>query len=216
MSISRLNPDYPAIRVRQLGLKAYSDVLQAMREFTDTRQDTTEDELWLVQHPPVYTQGQAGKAEHVLTPGDIPVVATDRGGQVTYHGPGQLVAYPLLNLKKRKLGVRDLVTKIENSVVALLDTYDIKSAAKPDAPGVYVEGRKISSLGLRVRRGCSFHGVAINIDLDLTPFLNINPCGYEGLQMTSIAKELTDTDCPAFEDVAERYVEVFNRTLFES
>lgn len=158
-----------------------------MQRFTDTRGPETADELWLVQHPPVFTQGQAGKAEHVLAPGDIPIVKTDRGGQVTFHGPGQVVAYPLLNLRRLGLGVRDLVTSIEATVVDYLSSWQVTSAARADAPGVYVHGRKIASLGLRVRRGCSFHGVSFNIDMDLEPFSRINPCGYEGLQMTQLA-----------------------------
>lgn len=158
-----------------------------MQRFTDTRGPDTADELWLVQHPPVFTQGQAGKAEHVLAPGDIPIVKTDRGGQVTFHGPGQVVAYPLLNLRRLGFGVRDLVTSIEAAVVDYLCIWQVASAARADAPGVYVDGRKIASLGLRVRRGCSFHGVSLNIDMDLEPFSRINPCGYQGLQMTQLA-----------------------------
>ncbi len=162
-----------------------------MAEFTNERNPQTPDELWLVQHPPVYTQGQAGKPEHLLMPGDIPVVQTDRGGQVTYHGPGQLVAYPLLDLRRLKLGVRELVTLIEQSLVGLLALYGISAAAKADAPGVYVDGAKIASLGLRVRRGCSFHGLSLNVDMDLAPFLRINPCGYQGLAMTQMRELLT-------------------------
>ncbi|WP_304487117.1 lipoyl(octanoyl) transferase LipB [Cellvibrio sp. KY-GH-1] len=157
-----------------------------MSEFTNQRTPDTTDQLWLVEHPPVFTQGQAGKAEHLLFPGDIPVVQTDRGGQVTYHGPGQLVAYPLLDLRRLNIGVRELVTRIEQTIVATLAHYGIDSAAKPDAPGVYVNGDKIASLGLRVRRGCSFHGLALNVDMDLAPFLRINPCGYQGLAMTQM------------------------------
>lgn len=197
--------------IRHLGLRDYADVWQAMRQFTDTRTADAEDELWLVEHPPVFTQGQAGKPEHLLAPGDIPVVATDRGGQVTYHGPGQLVAYPLLDLKRLKLGVRDLVTLLETTVVDLLASYGLASAARPDAPGVYVDGRKISSLGLRVRRGCSFHGIAINVDMDLEPFLRINPCGYNGLQMTQL-RDL-QRNAPAVAAVAEDFVQHFTRLL---
>lgn len=175
-----------------------------MREFTDTRDAATDDELWLVEHPPVYTQGQAGKPEHLLLPAtDIPVVQTDRGGQITYHGPGQLVAYPLLNLKRRKLGVRDLVTLIENSVVRLLGDYGIIGEPRPDAPGVYVDGKKISSLGLRVRKGCSYHGVAINVNMDLQPFANINPCGYAGLAMVQLIDYTAEP--PSVAEVADRY-----------
>lgn len=176
--------------LRQLGLVEYEPTLTAMRQFTDSRETDTPDELWLLQHPPVFTQGQAGKAEHVLAPGDIPVIQVDRGGQVTYHGPGQWVLYLLLNLRRHQLGVRDLVTLIERSVVQLLAEYGIDAAAKPGAPGVYVRGEKIASLGLRVRRGCSYHGLALNVDMELEPFERINPCGYEGLRVTSMARLL--------------------------
>lgn len=157
-----------------------------MQSFTNDRTSDTADELWIVQHPPVFTQGQAGKAEHVLNPGDIPIVKTDRGGQVTYHGPGQVVAYPLLNLRRLNIGVRELVTRIEAGVVQYLAGWGIESSPKADAPGVYVQGRKIASLGLRVRRGCSFHGVSLNVAMDTQPFSRINPCGYEGLQMAQL------------------------------
>ena len=154
-----------------------------MQNYTDNRTETDLDELWLVEHAPVFTQGQAGKEEHLLNTGDIPVVQVDRGGQVTYHGPGQLVVYLLLDLRRRKLGVRDLVTKIEQAIVDLLAQYQIKAYAKADAPGVYVDECKIASLGLRVRKGCSFHGLALNVDMDMEPFLRINPCGYAGMAM---------------------------------
>jgi lipoyl(octanoyl) transferase len=161
----------------------YSKVWHAMQNFTDNRGDKTCDELWLVEHPPVFTQGQAGKAEHLLMPGDIEVVKADRGGQVTYHGPGQLVIYFMINLRRRKIGIRQLVTLIENGIVAALKDYDINAYPKPDAPGVYVDDKKVASLGLRVRKGCSFHGLALNVNMDLSPFLRINPCGYAGLEM---------------------------------
>jgi len=172
--------------VRQLGRKTYVPVWQAMQEFTDTRDENTLDEIWLVEHDPVFTQGLAGKAEHLLMPGDIPVVQVDRGGQVTYHGPGQQVVYFLINLKRKKLGVRQLVTAIENCVVDLLTKYNIQSAPKADAPGVYVDERKICSLGLKIRRGCSFHGLALNVNMDKLPFERINPCGYAGMQITQV------------------------------
>lgn len=161
----------------------YQSIWKSMQSFTDRRDDEVIDELWIVEHNPVFTQGQAGKAEHLLNTGDIPVVEVDRGGQVTYHGPGQLVIYLMLNLKRRKLGVRDLVTKIEQAIVDLLKAYQIKAYPKKDAPGVYVDEKKIASLGLRVRKGCSFHGLALNVDMDMEPFLRINPCGYAGLEM---------------------------------
>ncbi len=161
----------------------YTKVWQAMKNFTDNRDETVTDELWLVEHPPVFTQGQAGKAEHLLMPGDIDVVKVDRGGQVTYHGPGQQVIYFMINLRRRKMGVRQLVTLLENGIVAALNDFNITAYPKPDAPGVYVDDKKIASLGLRVRKGCSFHGLALNVNMDLSPFLRINPCGYAGLEM---------------------------------
>ena len=176
----------PELLVRELGLVEYQPTLDAMRRFTDGRDAATPDEIWLLQHPRVFTQGQAGKAEHVLAAGDIPVIQAERGGQVTYHGPGQLVAYVLLDLKRLKLGVRDLVTAMEQALVDVLKEYALDAAPKPDAPGVYVEGNKIASLGLRVRRGCSFHGLALNVDMDMEPFQRINPCGYAGLRMVQL------------------------------
>ncbi len=173
--------------IRQLGTKHYEPVWQAMQRFTDERDQNTQDEIWLVEHPPVFTQGQAGKAEHILMPGDIPVVQVDRGGQVTYHGPGQQVIYLLLNIKRRKLGVRHLVTAMENAVVGLLANYEITAYPKPDAPGVYVDEKKVCSLGLRIRNGCSFHGLALNVNMDLSPFQRINPCGYAGMEMIDTA-----------------------------
>lgn len=175
------------IIIRNLGRRDYEPTWQAMHEFTDQRDSETTDEVWLVEHNPVFTQGQAGKAEHLLNTGDIPVVQSDRGGQVTYHGPGQQVAYILIDLRRIKLGVRDLVTHIENTIINTLSHFGIESNARPDAPGVYVDGKKICSLGLRIRRGCSFHGLAFNINMDLAPFLRINPCGYQGMEMTQLA-----------------------------
>lgn len=172
-----------SLTVRQLGCHDYEDAWQAMKDFTDNRTPETPDELWLVEHPPVFTQGQAGKAEHLLAPGDIPVVKADRGGQITYHGPGQQVVYVLVNLRRRKMGIRQLVTLIEESIIGALGDYSINAVAKPDAPGVYVDNKKIASLGLRVRKGCSFHGLALNVNMDMSPFLQINPCGYAGMEM---------------------------------
>ena len=174
--------------VKYLGRQDYQPIWQAMHDFTDTRTEDTCDEVWLVEHNPVFTQGQAGKAEHLLNTGDIPVVQSDRGGQVTYHGPGQLVAYFLINLRRKKIGVRDLVTHIESLVINTLKHYNIDSAARPDAPGVYVDGKKICSLGLRIRKGCSFHGLALNVNMDLSPFLRINPCGYAGMEMVQVSQ----------------------------
>ncbi len=161
-----------------------------MREFTDARTAETRDELWLLEHPPVFTQGLAGKPEHLLAPGDVPVVQTDRGGQVTYHGPGQLVAYPLLDLDRLRLGVRCLVHELEETVIGQLADYGLVGARKDGAPGVYVDGAKIASIGLKVRRGCTYHGLAFNVDLDLAPFGRINPCGYAGQAMTRLVDRL--------------------------
>ncbi|WP_251978295.1 lipoyl(octanoyl) transferase LipB [Salinicola avicenniae] len=179
--------DSGGLALYELGREAYQSVWQAMSRYTDARDAHSPDQFWLVEHDPVFTQGRAGKSEHLLMPGDIPVVATDRGGQVTYHGPGQVVLYPLLDVRRRGLGVRELVTLLEESVVDLLADYGVASRACPDAPGVYVGEAKIASLGLRIRRGCSFHGVALNVNMDLTPFSRINPCGYAGLSMTQLS-----------------------------
>lgn len=180
--------DSAKIIVRQLGLQPYLPIWQAMQTFTDERNGDTADELWLVEHEAVFTQGQAGKAEHILAPGNIPVVKVDRGGQVTYHGPGQQMLYVLLNLKRHNLGVRTLVTALEQCVVKSLASYHINAYPKADAPGVYVDGKKICSIGLRIRKGCSFHGLALNVNMDLSPFLRINPCGYAGLEMVNCAQ----------------------------
>lgn len=181
------------LMVRRLGLVPYLQAFDAMRAFNEMRDATTPDEVWLLQHPPVFTQGLNGKPEHLLAPGEIPVVATDRGGQVTYHGPGQLVLYPLLDLRRRNLGVRRLVTILEQAVIDLLAAAGIAAQARPEAPGVYVDGRKVASLGLRVRRGCSYHGLSLNVDMDLAPFRHINPCGYAGLEVTQL-RDLGLTD----------------------
>ncbi|AWY01305.1 octanoyltransferase [Marinomonas primoryensis] len=173
---------------RDLGVADYADTWERMKDFTQSRSRDDADEIWLLEHPPLFTQGQAGKLEHLLAPGDIPVIQVDRGGQVTYHGPGQLVAYVLIDLKRLGIGVRDLVNVLENAIVHTLKANLIEAYAKPDAPGVYVDEQKIASLGLRVRRGCSFHGLALNVDMDLTPFNRINPCGYQGLQMVDMKR----------------------------
>jgi lipoyl(octanoyl) transferase len=184
---STISSDHNVI-IRQLGRQSYEPIFKAMQRFTDERTADTEDEIWLVEHDAVFTQGQAGKAEHILMPGDIPVVQVDRGGQVTYHGPGQQVIYLLLNIKRRKLGVRHLVTAMEEAVVGLLAKYGVKAYPKPDAPGVYVDEKKVCSLGLRIRNGCSFHGLALNVNMDLSPFQRINPCGYAGMEMIDTAR----------------------------
>ncbi|WP_407658223.1 lipoyl(octanoyl) transferase LipB [Larsenimonas rhizosphaerae] len=180
-----------AIEVFCLGRRSYEPVWAAMKAYTDTRGDDDPDQIWVVEHDPVFTQGQSGKAEHILASTGIPLVQTDRGGQVTYHGPGQLVMYPLINLRRRGVGVRDMVSALEQCVVESLADHGISAAARPDAPGVYVNQCKIASLGLRVRKGASYHGVAYNLDMDLTPFSAINPCGYAGLQMTQLADLIT-------------------------
>lgn len=180
------------LRIRQLGLADYQPVWRAMQEFTNQRDSATEDELWLVEHPPVFTLGQAGKAEHILCPGNIPVIHVDRGGQVTYHGPGQIVAYPLIDLKRHGLGVKALVSGIEQAVIDTLAEWRVTASRKEKAPGVYVDGKKIASLGLRVRKGRSFHGLAFNIRMDLEPFSRINPCGFTGLEVVSLADFVPD------------------------
>jgi len=174
--------------VRELGRQDFRVVWPAMERFTDERPDDQVDELWLVEHDPVFTLGQAGKPEHVLAPGDIPVVRTNRGGQVTYHGPGQVVAYPLVDLRRLHLGVREFVSRIEQALIDTLARWDIHAARKDGAPGVYVDGAKVGALGLRVRRGCTFHGLAFNVGGDISPFDRINPCGYAGLAVTSMLK----------------------------
>ncbi|MBN8727994.1 MAG: lipoyl(octanoyl) transferase LipB [Xanthomonadales bacterium] len=173
--------------VRRLGRQPYEPVWRAMQAFTDHRDATTPDELWLLEHDPVFTLGQAGKWEHVLAAGDIPVLPVDRGGQVTYHGPGQIVAYPLFDLRRMKLGVRELVCRIEQAVIDTLAEWNIVATRREGAPGVFVGGAKIAALGLRVRRGCTFHGLAFNVDMDLEPFHRINPCGYSGMAVTQVS-----------------------------
>jgi len=185
--------------VRRLGLMEYEPVWRAMQSFTDRRDENTPDELWLVEHPPVFTQGQAGRAEHVLAPGDIPVIQVDRGGQVTYHGPGQIVAYPLIDIKRLQMGVRALVTGIEQAIIDVLKGYAVDAQTMKGAPGVYINGVKIASLGLRIRRGRSFHGLAFNINMDLEPFQRINPCGFQGLQVTNLSA-FTEVSMTAVED----------------
>lgn len=187
--------------IRTLGEQAYPQTWEAMKAFTADRGLATTDEIWFLEHPRVYTQGQAGKAEHILAPGNIPVIQVDRGGQVTYHGPGQLVVYLLLDLTRRKLGVRALVDAIEQAIVLCLGEIGIHAAPRPDAPGVYVGDAKIASLGLRVRRGCSFHGLALNVDMDMEPFARINPCGFAGMPMCQVRDFTTETD---IEMISER------------
>lgn len=185
--------DSPSLCVRYLGRADYAQTLDAMRDFTLGRHAQTPDEVWVLEHDQVFTQGQAGKAEHLLAPGDIPVVQVDRGGQVTYHGPGQLVVYTLVDIKRLGLGVRDLVNHLEHSIVDLLAQYAVSAYPKPDAPGVYVDEAKIASLGLRIKKGCAYHGLALNVDMDLEPFSRINPCGYEGMAVTQLREQTAES-----------------------
>ena len=186
----------------QLGLADYAPVFEAMKAFNDARSEATEDELWVVEHPPVFTQGLAGKPEHLLIRDDIPVVQIDRGGQITYHGPGQLVVYTLIDFKRRKTSVRHIVSALENSIIATLAEYSIAAAADPARPGVYVGAKKIASLGLRIKNGAVYHGLALNIDMDLSPFTHINPCGYAGMEMNQMADLLSP--CPGLAEVAAK------------
>jgi lipoyl(octanoyl) transferase len=186
--------------VRELGRQTYEPVWRAMQAFTDTRDETTPDEIWFTEHDSVFTLGLNTAPEHLLAPGDIPVIQIDRGGQVTYHGPGQLMIYPLIDLRRAGLGVRDLVTALEQSVVDLAADYGIDAASRCDAPGVYVDDVKLASVGLRIRRGASFHGMALNVDVDLEPFSRINPCGFEGLELTDLARLGADSDLGVVRD----------------
>ena len=176
----------PEPRIRWLGCRDYESAVDEMRAYTNSRHDDSPDEIWLVEHPPVYTLGQAGRREHVHAPGRIPVVATDRGGQVTYHGPGQAIAYVLFDLRRRRLGVRQIVRWLEQAVIDAVREAGVAGGRRSGAPGVYVEGAKLAAVGLRVRRGCSYHGIAVNVDLDLAPFRGIDPCGYRGLEVTRL------------------------------
>ncbi len=195
----------------QLGLADYAPVFEAMKAFNDARSEATEDELWVVEHPPVFTQGLAGKPEHLLIRDDIPVVQIDRGGQITYHGPGQLVVYTLIDFKRRKTSVRHIVSALENSIIATLAEYGIAAAADPARPGVYVGAKKIASLGLRIKNGAVYHGLALNIDMDLSPFTHINPCGYAGMEMTQMADLLSP--CPGLAEVAAKLTGHLNTQL---
>jgi len=192
------------------GQQDYVPLWHEMQEFTDTRDENTPDEIWFVEHPPVFTMGLNASEEHLLAPGDIPVVQIDRGGQVTFHGPGQLMIYPLIDLRRSNIGVRNLVTALEQSVVDLVAEYKIDALADPEAPGVYVDGDKLASVGLRIRRGSSFHGMALNVDIDLEPFSRINPCGYAELQMTDLQRLGIDLQ---LEQTSEKFLSHFLRHL---
>jgi lipoyl(octanoyl) transferase len=187
--------------IRWLGSVEYEPTWRSMQAFTERRDETTPDEIWLLEHPPVFTLGMNGKAEHVLAAGAIPVVNIDRGGQVTYHGPGQLVAYPLLDLRRLSLGVRELVVSLENAIVGTVAQWGIAAQGKRDAPGVYVDGRKLASIGLRIKRGCSYHGLALNVAMNLEPFQRINPCGFAGLQVTQVGELGGPSDVRTVADV---------------
>ena len=200
--------------IRDLGVNCdYQNVWDAMRNFTDHRDKTTNDELWLLEHPPVFTQGQAGKAEHVLAPANIPVIQVDRGGQVTYHGPGQLVIYVMVDLKRLDLGVRALVSAVERSIVDLLAHYGVVGIADPDAPGVYVDGAKVAQVGMRIRKGCSFHGLSLNLTMDLEPFGRINPCGYVGQRICRLSDLVKDWDIDKNTQAREQLVQELSRRL---
>jgi lipoyl(octanoyl) transferase len=196
----------PAPKVRDLGRTFYEPVWQDMKTFTDQRDDSTPDELWLTEHEPVYTQGLNGRKEHILSAGGIPVVQIDRGGQVTYHGPGQLVMYCLLDLQRLGIGIRTLVSEIENSIIDLLARYDITAYADAKAPGVYIDGAKIAALGLRIRKGRCYHGLSFNLDMDLTPFSGINPCGFEGLAVTQLKDHVSDFSS---QHIAQQLCDIF-------
>lgn len=206
-------PAPSTLTVRYLGQFDYEPVWKAMAAYTDERNSEADDELWVVEHPPVFTQGQAGKAEHLLMPGDIPVVQVDRGGQVTYHGPGQVVAYPLIDLKRAGIGVRELVTRTENSLIDVLAQLGIEAYAKPDAPGVYVDEAKIASLGFRIRKGRSYHGLSLNVNMDLSPYQRINPCGYQGLAMTQTSLLSDDARANAMLELEPMVAEAFARQM---
>ena len=196
--------------IRHLGSQPYQKTWQAMKDFTEQRDQQSIDEIWFVEHPLVFTQGLAGKPEHLLANTEIPIVKSDRGGQITHHGPGQLIAYLLINIRRKTFNVRSLVSIIEQGIIDLLATHDVTAVAKADAPGVYVDGKKIASLGLKIRKGCSFHGLALNVDMDLSPFLQINPCGYAGLEMTQ-CRDLGITSSVA--ELAPLLIEKLNQKL---
>ena len=200
-----------ALVVKHLGLQPYEQTFQAMQQFTDTRDETTADQIWVVQHPPVFTQGLNGKPEHLIAMQDtIPLVQTDRGGQVTYHGPGQLIIYLMIDLKRAKLSVRDLVHRMEQAIINLLNDYQLQGQAREDAPGVYVNQQKIASLGLKVRKHRSYHGLALNVDMDLTPFEWINPCGLSGMQMTQISSLVEHC---SYQDIEQQAIQHLRQIL---
>jgi lipoyl(octanoyl) transferase len=208
-----VTPVNQPLTFEDLGTVDYESTWSAMNAFTLGRDENQEDECWFLQHNPVFTLGQAGKPEHILNPHQIPVVNTDRGGQVTYHGPGQLVAYLLVDIKRRKIGIRQLVDLIENSIIELLDGYGIVAVTRKGAPGVYVDEKKIAALGLRIKQGCSYHGLSLNVDMDLEPFSYINPCGYPGMSVTQLRELLEEPQENLFEDVQARLQSILSRPL---
>lgn len=196
--------------IRNLGMQPYLPIWNKMKQFTSSRNEHSVDELWLLEHPAVYTQGQAGKAEHLLNPNAIPVVQTDRGGQITYHGPGQLVAYVLMDLRRKQLGIRTFVSHLERLLIAVLEHYQINGSVRCKAPGVYVEDKKIASIGLRVKNGCTYHGIALNVAMNLKPFGDINPCGFAKLEMTQIADYFPEITMAAVSQlVSEHFMSQF-------
>jgi lipoyl(octanoyl) transferase len=208
-----VTPVNQPLTFEDLGTVDYESTWSAMNAFTLGRDENQEDECWFLQHNPVFTLGQAGKPEHILNPHQIPVVNSDRGGQVTYHGPGQLVAYLLVDIKRRKIGIRQLVDLIENSIIELLDGYGIVAVTRKGAPGVYVDEKKIAALGLRIKQGCSYHGLSLNVDMDLEPFSYINPCGYPGMSVTQLRELLEEPQENLFEDVQARLQSILSRPL---
>jgi len=213
VSISKQTTDARDCKLRFLGIQPYELIWQQMLEFTLNRTDSTQDELWVLEHEPVFTLGQAGKQEHILNAHDIPVVKSDRGGQVTYHGPGQLIVYLLIDVRRNKLGIRQLVDLIENSIISVLAEYGIVGLTRPRAPGVYVNEEKIAALGLRIKQGCSYHGLSFNIDMDLAPFTYINPCGYAGMKTTQLIDHVENPNTNLFKHAQDKLLYVLQASL---
>jgi len=205
------------MKIKYLGLQDFTATWQAMHDFTLNRDENTEDELWVLEHTPVFTQGQAGKPEHIINPHNIPIIQTDRGGQVTYHGPGQIIIYVLYDIKRAKMGVRQLVSTLEQSIIQLLAQYDINAQTHCERPGVYIQEEKIASIGLRVKKGCSFHGISFNVAMDLTPFTYINPCGYAQLKMTQLKTFMSDVNVDKIQhNLAESLAELLKNNAKSS
>jgi lipoyl(octanoyl) transferase len=213
VSISKQIIETQHCKLRFLGIQPYEQIWQQMLEFTLNRKDSTQDELWVLEHEPVFTLGQAGKQEHILNAHDIPVVKSDRGGQVTYHGPGQLIVYLLIDVRRNKLGIRQLVDLIENSIISVLAEYGVVGETRLRAPGVYVNDEKIAALGLRIKQGCSYHGLSFNIDMDLTPFTYINPCGYIGMKTTQLIDHVENPNKDLFKQTQDKLLHVLQTNL---